>query len=292
MNLQLKQRYHSLVRWIHEGSQPKHLLTEAGEESISVTCLNCGHTFIGNYCPACGQAADTGRLQLKPMIMDFLDDIWSLDNRLVRTLFELMTRPGYMVRNYIVDGKRQGYYKPVSLIFLITAFYILASHLLFGYSGEIDFDESVLDESEIGVFKNIILTIYNVFVWLMENKAWASLISVALSIYPMKWCFGRTALGKSLSMADYFCLLLFMQCQTLFVSFLLLPIQYVMHATPGKSILLDFILVTWLLMQFFQMPWRKTLRLYLLLMLIYMLLAIVTIGIVVLGFYVYYEYSK
>ena len=47
----------------------------------------------------------------------------------MRTCYELVYRPGYMVKDYI-QGKRSRYYKPFSLLLVMAALYLIAGHLL------------------------------------------------------------------------------------------------------------------------------------------------------------------
>lgn len=282
MNLQLKQRYHTFTTWIREGSRPKALLTAEATASAPVTCLNCGHTFTGNYCPVCGQAASTGRLQFKPMILDFLSDLSNLDNRIARTLVELLLRPGYMARNYIIDGKRQTYYKPIALLFLITAAYVLVEHLLFGDHQHVLLDEEAIADADLGQFSDLIQKGQTAFAWFMENRAWRSLIVVSSMTYPMKWFFRRTPLGQTLSNADYFCLLVFMQCQTLVFAFFSMPIQYIAGRETGTGLVFEICLAVWLLSQFFQISWRQCLRRYLLCLFSYLSICIIVLTVAIL----------
>ena len=64
-------------------------------------CHNCGNEFEGNFCPICGQRAKVGRVGWSS-IKDNIAVLWGMDSRsLGYTLFQLLTRPGYLVRDYI-----------------------------------------------------------------------------------------------------------------------------------------------------------------------------------------------
>jgi len=277
MKLQLKDRYQSLTQWIEQGSRPKWQLPSVEHDVQMTTCLNCGHTYIGNYCPQCGQSASTDRLRLKPMLMEFLPDIWNLDNRLIRTMVELVARPGHMVRNYIVDGRRQSYYKPIALLFLLTAVYVLLQHLLFGSQSNIHIDENTTVEVDSELVRMVIDKGRVIWTWCMENKAWVTLLEVLAFLLPIKWCFKGTALGKTMSETEYFYLLVFMQCQSLIFALALLPVNYMINETPGLDMGFDFLLAVWLLKQFFQIPWRQSIRRYLLAYMILMSLVVTAI---------------
>lgn len=91
-------------------------------------CSNCGYSFTGRICPQCGQAATWMRYSWRQMILNVLD-IWGLGNRpMFRTLRELFTRPGYMVRDYL-GGHRQFYFPPFKLLAVSIVLVIFVSWL-------------------------------------------------------------------------------------------------------------------------------------------------------------------
>lgn len=84
-------------------------------------CCACGEEFQGNYCPSCGQSARTGRYSFKIALKQFIDDVWEMGNRsLLRTLRDLILRPGYLIRDYI-SGMQRAYFPPFKLLFVLTA---------------------------------------------------------------------------------------------------------------------------------------------------------------------------
>ena len=84
-------------------------------------CCACGEEFQGNYCPSCGQSARTGRYSFKIALKKFIDDVWEMGNRsLLRTLRDLILRPGYLIRDYI-SGMQRAYFPPFKLLFVLTA---------------------------------------------------------------------------------------------------------------------------------------------------------------------------
>lgn len=95
----------------------------------SCTCRNCGYTFIGNFCPRCGQGRHTLRYRLKDAPGSILRTIFRVDGRFARTLMELTYRPGHLMRDFI-QGRRIHYTPPLVMVFLMTAFYILTAQLI------------------------------------------------------------------------------------------------------------------------------------------------------------------
>ena len=90
----------------------------------SHTCASCKTVFSGNYCPRCGQAAEVGRFSFKKTVMMFLD-LWAIGNRsMLRTIRDLILRPGYMIRDYI-SGMRSAYFPPFQMFCLLATFSLI-----------------------------------------------------------------------------------------------------------------------------------------------------------------------
>ena len=93
----------------------------------SHVCSSCKTEFTGNYCPRCGQAAEVGRFSFKKALMLFLD-VWAIGNRsMLRSLRDLMLRPGYMIRDYL-SGMRSAYFPPFKMFFLLAAFSLIVEY--------------------------------------------------------------------------------------------------------------------------------------------------------------------
>ena len=93
----------------------------------SHVCSSCKTEYTGNYCPRCGQAAGVGRFSFKKALMLFLD-VWAIGNRsMLRTLRDLMFRPGFMIRDYL-RGMQSAYFPPFKMFFLLAAFSLIAKY--------------------------------------------------------------------------------------------------------------------------------------------------------------------
>ena len=90
-------------------------------------CNSCGTVFQGNFCPRCGQAARVGRFSFKTALLLFID-VWGIGNRgMFRSIRDLLLRPGYMIRDYLI-GCQSAYFPPFKMFFLLTTFSLLLSH--------------------------------------------------------------------------------------------------------------------------------------------------------------------
>lgn len=129
-----------------------------------ITCLNCGHSFEGNYCPNCGQSANTKRIGWS-FIRHDLEHFIHFDKSQFSTLWQLMTRPGEFIREFI-DGKRKKYYYyPLTLLLLIGGAYGLLNYL-------VDLSPQNLFSQVIYFLDAIIFEeIYSFPKWIVENYA-------------------------------------------------------------------------------------------------------------------------
>ena len=81
-------------------------------------CSNCGHDFVGNFCPYCSQKQGIGPITWKSVAKG-IGELWGLHNRsLLYTIVQLLLRPGYFIGDYI-SGKRQVSFPPVKMLMLI-----------------------------------------------------------------------------------------------------------------------------------------------------------------------------
>lgn len=86
-------------------------------------CANCGEPRPGQYCPSCGQRQGDRVASLRRLLADALEDQFSLNSALPRTLRALITRPGFLTTEYIA-GRIARYVPPFRL-------YLAASILFF-----------------------------------------------------------------------------------------------------------------------------------------------------------------
>lgn len=124
MNMgQLREKYERFRQW-----QQHPMNFHMSEESHC--CNNCGMEFIGNYCPCCSQRAGVGRIGWRSVRQSVMD-IWGLGTRsLLNTAWQLLSRPGYLISDYI-SGKRQICFPPVKMLFILAVAFALISHWLF-----------------------------------------------------------------------------------------------------------------------------------------------------------------
>ena len=97
----------------------------SGDGAAATTCLQCGTTLVGAYCHDCGQHESVAeRLTFRSLWRDFRVRRLHLDRGLPRTFVDVLLRPGHVARAF-VEGRRQTYTHPITLLFVAYAIYAL-----------------------------------------------------------------------------------------------------------------------------------------------------------------------
>ena len=95
-----------------------------GSSSGTERCQNCSAVLDGPYCSECGQRAAERIVPIWHMVNEFLEILFDLDLRILRTLPKFLFQPGRLTKEYI-SGRRRQYVRPLRL-------YLFSSFLLFG----------------------------------------------------------------------------------------------------------------------------------------------------------------
>jgi len=105
-------------------------------------CKNCENTLLekSDYCNFCGARVIRNRLTVKNLFQHFAEEFLNYDNRFLKTIRHLFTKPSEVIENY-VTGTRKKYLNPMSF-FAITLTLSGISVLVLQkfYSNAIDFN--------------------------------------------------------------------------------------------------------------------------------------------------------
>lgn len=84
-------------------------------------CLNCDAEILADarFCACCGQRTDTARLSFADMTRDLFHSFVNIERGPVLFAWILLTRPGYMAREY-VSGRRRRYYGPFATLAVVA----------------------------------------------------------------------------------------------------------------------------------------------------------------------------
>ena len=82
-------------------------------------CPNCGSEQVEHYCASCGQHAGDLRTSIGEFLREAVDEVFSLDSRVWRTLIALFRRPGSLTADYW-RGRRARFVTPLRLYLIVS----------------------------------------------------------------------------------------------------------------------------------------------------------------------------
>lgn len=106
----------------------------------SDACANCGTSLHGEWCHVCGQKRlDPGNRSLSYLLLDWWQQLTSLEGRWWQSFRDLVLRPGALSDAYL-KGQRKRYLAPLTLFLLINVLYFVRAPMT-------DFNLSLLDQA-------------------------------------------------------------------------------------------------------------------------------------------------
>jgi len=118
-SLQLSIRLRYLRIWQLTGNRP---FRKTKGRLDPVECPSCGAIVDTPYCPECGLQYNAKRKGA--FYRGAFDSVPFLNNEAKRTFLHLLTRPGYMIRDYI-NGHSSRYMAPLTSLIIFYAFFTL-----------------------------------------------------------------------------------------------------------------------------------------------------------------------
>lgn len=98
---------------------------DKSDAAPSKFCANCGAELKGEYCHECGQQIFNPNSSVKDMILEYLNNAYMWDTKLLQTLWPLVRKPGLLTNEYM-SGKIIAYMHPLKLnMFLLFIFITL-----------------------------------------------------------------------------------------------------------------------------------------------------------------------
>jgi hypothetical protein len=121
---------------------------------MTTTCLNCGQSFEGRYCPNCGQKVTVKRLTASVLLTDILHFFTHIESGFLYSSWNFLVRPGISSRNYL-KGERKKYQPPVSFFLIWTGLYIIFHNAVIKYF-HLQLTPEVVSRLNIGEQSNIL----------------------------------------------------------------------------------------------------------------------------------------
>jgi len=259
-------------------------------------CNNCYTEFEGNYCNNCGQSKDATRFTYKSVIKNILHSMVNVDGSFFFTVKELFTRPGYMINDYIA-GRRVIYFRPIQMLFLLGALYMLLMHSLHPaapVSNEVvELDNVNLNFNDYNLVKwfntpfiqSVIKTLQQ---WFSANKALEILCTLPIYALATRWAFRGRLHNQHYNLIEFFFVRTYAACQILIASIILLP--FMGSSEEGIPWWLEVFFSIWIYAQLFRGKMgytiKKTILMYIYFGLIFVLLAIIIVAILALLAYI------
>jgi len=118
-------------------------------QSLTLVCANCGSALDGEFCAACGQRHEPHLHTVAHFAAEALESISHADSRLWKTLWYLLSRPGFLTREFFA-GRRVRYLPPFRLYLVISVVFFLAVGSPEGPMIVVDSDEPKAVADQLG----------------------------------------------------------------------------------------------------------------------------------------------
>jgi hypothetical protein len=107
-------------------------------------CSNCDRTLSDdNFCPECGQQNTTNNVDMGMLVKDFVDDFFTLDSRLFKTIIPLLFKPGFLTLEYN-KGRRVKYLPPLRMYLVLSILmFLIPSNSIDDSSGSSSEDRDI-----------------------------------------------------------------------------------------------------------------------------------------------------
>lgn len=236
-------------------------------------CDCCGEEHEGNFCPLCGQKATHGPVTWKSVRAGILE-IWGMHSRsLPYTAWQLLTRPGHLMRDYIT-GKRQVSFPPVKMLVILGVLVYLLGHWFF----PAEYTREIGTVSSTGV----LYYFEYYYKWITSHEEWSVMIILSSLILPTWVVFRHAPLIKRHSLPQGFFVQVFISNQLLVIEFVFILLSLALSFVPRISFehleaLLFFVFLFVDYKQLFGYRWWGTIWRMIVIMLM-ILFTILTIG--------------
>ena len=119
-------RADGVKRFGEDLSASRRILSETTGDVAVAECANCGRDLTGQYCSYCGQRHRRRMISVWELLRAAVDDIFSWDSRVWRSLRPLLLSPGKLTAEYLA-GRRVHYTPPLRMYLVLSiAFFVLS----------------------------------------------------------------------------------------------------------------------------------------------------------------------
>ncbi len=289
--------FHQIKKW-HQGflELQKHGPVRKQESTSTHICMHCNNQYEGDYCNVCGQKYDVDRITWSYVYQNIFTGLLNLGEGFLRTLIDLLYRPGYMIRDYL-EGHRKPYFKPFQLLFVLSAIFLIYMELAmpndmdrFKEFTEYDVNSSVFVESVntapidkeqkdmidhlrdnynkvVNLFSKIKLPpkVQKLFDltknWITGNMAASILMVLPFWYVATKRTFRKTEYGQKMNGPERLVSIVYIGCQFILLIFLIVLYYQLFDSIPFWAWLWIYFLWAVLHHQLYQISFLRALKL-------------------------------
>jgi Protein of unknown function (DUF3667) len=103
------------------------------KERVEKNCLNCNAQVQGKYCHICGQENIEPKESVLHLVNHFFQDITHFDGKFFTSLKQLIFRPGFLSREYMI-GRRASHLNPIRMYVFASALFFLIFFSLYHFN--------------------------------------------------------------------------------------------------------------------------------------------------------------
>lgn len=111
-------------------------------------CLNCGSELHGAYCHVCGQQVTDLNPTIRSFVMEYMYNAFMWDPKLLRTLWMLVSRPGYLTKEFLL-GKFVSSVHPLKLNMFILFVFLTLFVFFTGFDKVNDSMHNIIHSEEV-----------------------------------------------------------------------------------------------------------------------------------------------
>lgn len=279
--------FKGIEQW-QENLRPVTKHSEAENE-----CKNCGLHYKGNFCPDCGQTSKTKRFTLHNALLMTLE-VWGMGNRsMPRTVFELIVRPGYMIKDYL-NGRRISYFPPVKMLFVFCIFlsfilFVLPIDYVSNFEGTYSGKMVIGPESKLApkmTYEEFSYDIcYLTFNWLDNHKVVELLIYHTCFLFLTMLVFRISKNGYMMTLTEHFFSQMYIASQMMILSIIYIccTLEYNMIDIYPLPLEFMFLIFVYNYKQLFNYSWIRTIFKVILIYILLLMFLVVALVILVIA---------
>lgn len=167
---------------------------------------------------------------MREILPNIITSVIGGDNKLLSTCQSLLTRPGHMIREYIL-GKRVCYYSPMPLLVTLVAIYAVVNYFFTDAISPFDIARlSSQTDQMSSSYEEVFMSYYKS---ILGNNVYFAIYSVLMNIIPYRYVFGNQNLARptgtqeALNVAEHFVVLTYQVCFNMILALLLTPFSLI-----------------------------------------------------------------